>query len=77
MFTSCSSPYLQAVVQVALNQSALASIHKDIQAEPGFLNDLAYVQSILSKDTVTVSYVLGQGSRVGSPTLQGYSVLYK
>lgn len=77
MFTSCSSPYLQAVVQVALNQSALASIHKDIQAEHGFLNDVAYVQSVLSKDTVTVSYVLGQGSRSGSPTLQGYSVLYK
>ena len=77
MFTSCSSPYTRAVVQVASGQVALDSVHQDIKAEPVFLNDVAFVVSALSKGTVTVSYVLGQGGQLNSPTLQGDSVLYK
>ncbi len=77
MFTSSNSPYLRSVVDVATGRRLPQDVHEDISSEQSFFDDVAYVQSLISKDTVTVSYVLGQGSRLNSPTLQGDSVLYK
>lgn len=77
MFTSSSSPYLRSVIDVATGRRLINDIHQDILCEPCFFDDLTYVQSILVKDTVTVSYVLGQGPQGDSPTPVGYSVLYK
>jgi len=77
MYTSSSSVYVRSVVQVAMHSDAIRAVHEDIVASPPFEEDVNYVRSLISKDTVTVTYQVGQDGSWFSPTPRTSGVLYK
>ena len=77
MYTSSSLVYVRSVVQVAMQPDAIRCVHEDIIASPSFEEDVVFVRSMLSKDTVTVTYQIGQDGSCSSPTPRTSGVLYK
>ena len=60
MFTSCSAPYIAAVVTVAQSESCRETVHQDILAMPRFSDDVLLVRSLLCPGITTVSYTVSQ-----------------
>lgn len=60
-----------------MQPDAIKCVHEDIIASPSFEEDVVFVRSMLSKDTVTVTYQIGQDGSCSSPTPCISGVLYK